>query len=132
LPPTPPSVRRALAITHKKSFSSGFSFNRPDDVTEVEAMTAGIFPLFVRRLKVGDDAKTDEYSICSSHSGNNGTKGLKKVNGLWLDSFSPHIASTPARGLRNKRSGQHQKHYSLPRYLSHTLLLSLFMLMNAM
>jgi len=133
LPPTPPSVRRALAITHKKSFSSGFSFNRPGDITEVETMTAGVFPLFVPRLKVGDDAKaTDEYSICSSHSRSHGTKALKKINGLWLDSPSPHIASTSARGLRNKKSGQHQKHYSLPRYLSHTFLLSLFMLMNAM
>lgn len=130
LPPTPPSVRQALAITHKKSFSSGFNFNRPDDVTEVEAMTAGIFPLFVRRLNVGDDAKaTDEYSICSSYSRSHESKASKKVNGLWLDSFSPHIASTPARG---KKSGQHQKHYSLPRYLLHTLLLSLFILMNAM
>jgi len=120
LPPTPPSVRQALAIIHKKSFSSGFSFNRPDDVTETDTMAAGVFPLFVRRLKDGSDAKaTDEYSICSSHSRSHGTKALKKVNGLWLDSSSPHIASTPARGLRNKRSGQHQKHYSLPRYLSH-------------
>lgn len=57
LPLTPPSIHQALSITHKKSFSFEFNFNRPNDVTEIDILTAGVPPLFFHGLKVGGDIK---------------------------------------------------------------------------
>lgn len=66
LPLTPPSIHQALSITHKKSFSSEFNFNRPNDVTEIDILTAGVPPLFFRGLKVGGDIKmNDETDLAS-------------------------------------------------------------------
>ncbi|KAF5363387.1 hypothetical protein D9756_000244 [Leucocoprinus leucothites] len=115
LPPTPPSVRQArLALTHKKSFSSGFNF-QVDDITEIDALTAGVLPLLVPGLKIGNGVKvTDEHSTPGSYSKRKGTKS-KKMNEFGLDFSSPQVSSTPVRRPRSsKKPGHRKNHFSLP------------------
>lgn len=123
LPPTPPSVRaaRLASLAHKKSFSSGFDFGPVDDMNEIDALTAGVLPLLVPGLKVGQSMKIkdDDYSPPGSYSKSKGLKMIKKMNEFGLDFSSPQVSSTPARRPRNrKQSGHRKNHYSLPRYVS--------------
>jgi hypothetical protein len=118
LPPTPPSVRDArLALAHKRSFSSGFDLKHADSINEIDTLTAGILPYLVPGLKVGEDMTikgNDDPSLGNLHR----HKELKtKMNEFGLDFSPPQISSTPARRLRNKKSGHRRNHYSLPRYV---------------
>lgn len=122
LPPTPPNVRaaRLAKLAHKKSFSSGFDFGPVDDMNEIDALTAGMLPLLVPGLKVGDDMKVkeDDCSPPGSYSKNKGLKMAKKMNEFGLDFSSPQVSSTPARRPRNRKQSAHRRnHYSLPRYV---------------
>ena len=106
LPPTPPNVRaaRLAMLAHKKSFSSGVSLNQIDDINEIDAMTAGVLPLLVPGLKVGEDMKIK--------SGNYSPPGK--------DFSSPEVHSTPAKVRQprpRKRSGHKKNRFSLPRFV---------------
>ncbi|KAJ8086976.1 hypothetical protein PM082_005801 [Marasmius tenuissimus] len=128
LPPTPPNVRAArLAKQHKRSFSSeaatGYSFGAVDDMNEIDALTAGVLPLLVPGLKVGQGMKIKDSPPATwsrrgrgagrkspqpSHSRSRSRSAAGKVDGKTarllkaLDEFgeefsSPEIHSTPAR-----------------------------------
>ncbi|KAG2105097.1 uncharacterized protein F5147DRAFT_754033 [Suillus discolor] len=70
LPPTPPNVRLAKqqstrTLIHRKSYSSGYSFGATvnDDVNEIDVLTAGVLPLLVPGLKVGNDMKLKDFEF---------------------------------------------------------------------
>ncbi|KAG2145792.1 hypothetical protein DEU56DRAFT_883282 [Suillus clintonianus] len=70
LPPTPPNVRLAKqqstrTLIHRKSYSSGFSFGAlvNDDINEIDVLTAGVLPLLVPGLKVGNDMKIKDFEF---------------------------------------------------------------------
>jgi len=123
LPPTPPNVRaaRLAMLAHKKSFSSGFSFGAVDDINEIDALTAGVLPVLVPGLTVGDDMKIKgDYSPPGTFSKSKGMKAVKKLAEFGADFSSPEVHSTPARyrarELRSrKESGHKRNHFSLPR-----------------
>lgn len=124
LPPTPPTLKNArlAKLGHRKAMSSdAFSFgSHPDDLNEIDAMTAGLLPLLVPGLKVGSGMKIrDDISPAGTLS-----KANKKVSrefGGLPDSgefSSPEVHSTPHRkkGSRARKvSGHKRNHYSLPR-----------------
>ncbi|KDR84027.1 hypothetical protein GALMADRAFT_56685 [Galerina marginata CBS 339.88] len=123
LPPTPPNVRaaRLAMLAHKKSFSSGhdFSFKPVDDINEIDAMTAGVLPLLVPGLTVGEDMKIKKgnYTPPGSYSKSKGKKVAKKLTEFGEDFSSPEVHSTPARRRQprgRKESGHKRNHFSLP------------------
>ncbi len=128
LPPTPPSVRaaRLAMLAHKKSFSSGFSLSHMD-INEIDAMTAGMLPLLVPGLKVGDDMKIkeDDCAFPGTFSKHKGMKTVKKLAEFGDDFSSPEVHSTPARTRqpRKRKVSGHKSHFSLPRYILFLFLL---------
>ncbi|KAJ7284197.1 hypothetical protein C8J57DRAFT_1678163 [Mycena rebaudengoi] len=123
LPPTPPNVRaaRLAHLKHKKSFSSGFSFGAVDDMNEIDALTAGVLPLLVPGLKVGDNMKIKQgdWSPPASFSRAKGKKTVRKLQEFGGDFSSPEVHSTPARTrthqARPKKTSAHRRnHFSLP------------------
>jgi hypothetical protein len=105
-------------LAHKKSFSSGVSLYI-DDINEIDAMTAGVLPLLVPGLKVGDQMKIKdgEYSPPGTLSKTKGLKINKKLAEFGEDFSSPHVHSTPARSRQpreRKASGHKKNHFSLP------------------
>ncbi|KAJ6616283.1 hypothetical protein B0H10DRAFT_2164740 [Mycena sp. CBHHK59/15] len=123
LPPTPPNVRaaRLAQMKHKKSFSSGFSFGAVDDINEIDALTAGVLPLLVPGLKVGNDMKIKEgdWTPPTSFSRAKGKRAARRLNEFGEDFSSPEIHSTPARTRarqpRPKKTSMHKRnHFSLP------------------
>jgi hypothetical protein len=122
LPPTPPNVRaaRLAMLAHKKSFSSGFSFGTVDDINEIDALTAGVLPVLVPGLTVGDDMKIKEgdYSPPGTFSKSKGMKAMKKLAEFGAEFSSPEVHSTPARhhAPRGRKESRHKRnHFSLPR-----------------
>jgi hypothetical protein len=124
LPPTPPNVRaaRLAMLAHKKSFSSGFSLGTVDDINEIDALTAGVLPVLVPGLTVGDDMKIKEgvYSPPGTFSKSKGMKALKKLAEFGAEFSSPEVHSTPAGNRAReprgrKESGHKRNHFSLPR-----------------
>jgi hypothetical protein len=132
LPPTPPSVRtaRLAQLGHKKSFSSGFSFGAVDDMDEIDALTAGVLPLLVPGLKVGNDMRVREggkWNVSPPVTLSKKTKGRHAKSsseefGALTEFSSPEVHSTPARRKvvpRARKTSVHKKnHFSLPRYVS--------------
>ena len=121
LPPTPPNVRatRLAMLAHKKSFSSGFSFGTVDDINEIDALTAGVLPVLVPGLTVGDmKIKEGDYSPPGTFSKSKGMKAVKKLAEFGAEFSSPEVHSTPARHRAprgRKESGHKRNHFSLPR-----------------
>ncbi|KAJ7068701.1 hypothetical protein C8F01DRAFT_978000 [Mycena amicta] len=127
LPPTPPNVRaaRLAQLKHKKSFSSGgFSFGAVDDMNEIDALTAGVLPLLVPGLKVGDNMKIKEgeWAPPASYSRAKGKRAARKlqIHEFGGDFSSPEVHSTPARTraqaqARTTKTSLHKsRHFSLP------------------
>ncbi|KAG6910124.1 hypothetical protein DXG01_012883 [Tephrocybe rancida] len=120
LPPTPPSVRaaRLASLAHKKSFSSGFSFGRVDDINEIDALTAGVLPLLVPGLNMYSmKVKEGDRSPSGTVSKSNGRRVARKMKEFGGDFSSPEIHSTPARRRepRNRKTPAHKRnHFSLP------------------
>ncbi|KAJ7098784.1 hypothetical protein B0H15DRAFT_590840 [Mycena belliarum] len=120
LPPTPPNVRaaRLAHLKHKKSFSSGFSFGAVDDMNEIDALTAGVLPLLVPGLKVGNNMriKDGDWTPPTSYSRAKGKRAVKRLDEFGGDFSSPEIFSTPARTrARAKKTSMHKRHhFSLP------------------
>ncbi|KAF8165605.1 hypothetical protein B0H34DRAFT_762895 [Crassisporium funariophilum] len=121
LPPTPPNVRaaRLAMLAHKKSFSSGFNFGNIDDLNEIDAMTAGVLPILIPGLTVGEDMKIKkgDYSPPGTFSKSKGKKAAKKLAEFGADFSSPEVHSTPARRREprgRKESGHKKNHFSLP------------------
>lgn len=127
LPPTPPTLKNArlAKLGHRKALSSdAFSFGpQADDFNEIDAMTAGLLPLLVPGLKVGDDMKIrDNISPASTFSKASRKKVSREFGGMSTSEefSSPEVHSTPARKResRAKRASGHKRnHYSLPRYV---------------
>lgn len=133
LPPTPPNIRNAKQLLHRKSYSSDFSFGATvnDNIKEIDALTAGILPLLVPGLKLGEEMKIRDWEEFSPPLSSTVTKKptevAKKSAGsefgvLGRDDFaSPQFHSTPAQGGQSRRgrrvSGHKKNHFSLPRYL---------------
>jgi len=122
LPPTPPSVRaaRLAMLAHKKSFSSGFSLGGDQAIHEIDAMTAGVLPILVPGLTVGEEMviKKGDYSPPGSFSKSKGRKVSKELAEFGEDFSSPEVHSTPARRRQprgRKESGHKKNHFSLPR-----------------
>ncbi|KAJ7591515.1 hypothetical protein C8J56DRAFT_1014117 [Mycena floridula] len=109
LPPTPPNVRAAKLAKHKKSYSSGFSFGPVDDMNEIDALTAGVLPLLVPGLKLGENMRI---------KGRLTPKEKKPLHEFGGDFSSPEIHSTPAarpRQPRGRKESRHKRnHWSLP------------------
>ncbi|KAH7922976.1 hypothetical protein BV22DRAFT_1197017 [Leucogyrophana mollusca] len=133
LPPTPPNVRNAkLAkqLVHRKSYSSGFSFGAVvnDDLNEIDALTAGLLPLLVPGLKLGNDMKIRDWDfsppLSSTVTKKKASRHAKQSAGsdfgvLAREEFSsPQLHSTPAPGKQNARarktSAHKRNHMSLP------------------
>ncbi|KAL1721722.1 hypothetical protein EV715DRAFT_248647 [Schizophyllum commune] len=123
LPPTPPSVRtaRLAQLGHKKSFSSGFDFGPINDMNEIDALTAGVLPILVPGLKVGEDMRIKQGKYTPPESMSRRTVKMVKKASPGVDEFgndwsSPQFHSTPARRPREARSrkSSHRSHYSLP------------------
>lgn len=131
LPPTPPSIRerKAARLTHRKSYSSGFSFGAIDNTAEIDALSAGVLPLLIPGLKVGSDVKiTKDWKNSPPTSLSRGTTKSsrrsrqflpKELGGVSLDFSSPELHSTPAeRRARTRKTSNHNRHhFSLPRYV---------------
>ncbi|KAH7887332.1 hypothetical protein F5I97DRAFT_1805406 [Phlebopus sp. FC_14] len=133
LPPTPPNIRSAkLAsqLIHKKSYSSGFSFSAVinDDVKEIDALTAGVLPLLVPGLKVGEDIKIRNWEfsppLSSTVTKKKKFRAQKESSDVDMGVLpkgefpSPQLHSTPAQGRNNQRarkiSAHKRNHFSLP------------------
>ncbi|KAF7355707.1 hypothetical protein MSAN_01488500 [Mycena sanguinolenta] len=119
----PPNVRaaRLAHLKHRKSFSSGFSFGPVDDMNEIDALTAGVLPLLVPGLKVGENMKIKEgdWTPPNSYSRAKGKRSVKQLHEFGEDFSSPQIHSTPARirgaQPRPKKTSMHKRHhFSLP------------------
>ncbi len=122
LPPTPPSVRAARLAKHKKSYSSGFSFGAVDDFNEIDELSAGVLPILVPGLRVGEGMKIKER-IITSRGKVTRTKGkMLPLSEFGQDDFSsPEIHSTPARSKtaisRARKESHKRNHFSLPRFV---------------
>ncbi|KAF9226909.1 hypothetical protein BS17DRAFT_776320 [Gyrodon lividus] len=133
LPPTPPNVRNAKLVkqlVHRKSYSSGFSFGAVvnDDINEIDALTAGVLPLLVPGLKVGEGMKIRDWDFSPPLSSTVTKKKPSRVakasagsdfGVLARDEFpSPQLHSTPAQGRQTHRgrkvSAHKRNHFSLP------------------
>ena len=124
LPPTPPSVRAARAMAHKRSYSSGLS------MTEIDALSAGILPNLVPGLRIGQDVKISNDWRFSSASNIRGSMTGKtfddflaglpnELGGLPGELSSPEFHSTPATngkkgGQKTRKAGHKRHHFSLP------------------
>jgi hypothetical protein len=123
LPPTPPSVKAARAMAHKRSYSSGLS------MTEIDALSAGMLPKLVPGLKIGEGVKISNGWRLSSSSHirsmagktyNDFLAGLPKELGELPGEFSsPEFHSTPATnskkvGQRARKASHKRNHFSLP------------------
>ncbi|KAF8622101.1 hypothetical protein AX15_007238 [Amanita polypyramis BW_CC] len=119
LPPTPPNVRaaRLAQLRHKKSFSSGFSFGAVDGINEIDALTAGVLPLLVPGLKVGDNMII-KGELPGTFSKIKGFKAVQKLSEFGAEFSSPEFHSTPARRRlrdpRGRKQSGHKSHFSLP------------------
>ncbi|KAI6120815.1 hypothetical protein EDD17DRAFT_873973 [Pisolithus thermaeus] len=130
LPPTPPNVRNvklAKQLMHRKSYSSGFSLGAvaSEDMNEIDALAAGVLPLLVPGLKVGEGMKIKEWEFSpplSSTVARKPRRAPKESNGsdfgvLAREEFSsPQLHSTPAQERRRGRkiSAHRRNHFSLP------------------
>ncbi|CAL1700479.1 unnamed protein product [Somion occarium] len=128
LPPTPPSIkeRKAARLTHRKSYSSGFSFGAIDNTAEIDALSAGVLPLLVPGLKVGSDMKiSKEWKVSSPTTmGKSSTVGGRRsrqilpqeLGGISTDFSSPEMHSTPAerKEARTRKTSHKRHHFSLP------------------
>ncbi|KAI5999860.1 hypothetical protein F5J12DRAFT_270440 [Pisolithus orientalis] len=130
LPPTPPNIRNAkLAkqLMHKKSYSSGFSLGAvgSEDMKEIDALTAGVLPLLVPGLKVGEDMKIKDWEFSPPLSSTVAKKSRRAPKGSHGSDFgvlareefsSPQLHSTPAQERRRGRkvSAHRRNHFSLP------------------
>lgn len=124
LPPTPPSVKAARAMAHKRSYSSGLS------MTEIDALSAGMLPKLVPGLKIGEDVRISgdwRLSISSHTRGSTNGRtyddfvaGLpKELGGIPGEFSSPEFHSTPATNgkkveQRTRKAGHKRHHFSLP------------------
>jgi len=124
LPPTPPSVKAARAMAHKRSYSSGLS------MTEIDALSAGMLPKLVPGLKIGEGVKISNDWRLSSSSHIRGSmvgrtfddflSNLPKEIGVSPGEFSsPEFHSTPATngkkaGQRARKASHKRHHFSLP------------------
>lgn len=133
LPPTPPSVRdrkasAASRLGHRKSYSSGFSFGAIDNTQEIDALSAGLLPLLVPGLKIGNDIKIrDSWASVNSRQGKSRRGSRQDVpsemGGFTSSEFgSPDMHSTPherkAKTTRARKESRHKRHhFSLPRYV---------------
>lgn len=138
LPPTPPHIRSARQtakqLLHRKSRSSEFSFGAvvSDDIREIDALTAGILPLLVPGLKLGEEMKIREWEqfdppLSSTVTKKRPSRAANATSELEFgvldrgDFSPPQFHSTPAQGKQARKgckvSGHKRKHFSLPRYL---------------
>jgi len=124
LPPTPPSVKAARAMAHKRSYSSGLS------MTEIDALSAGILPNLVPGLKIGEGVKISDNWRLSSASHIRGSMTGKtfddflaglpnELGGLPGEFSSPEFHSTPATNgkkvtQRARKVSHKRNHFSLP------------------
>jgi hypothetical protein len=135
LPPTPPSVKATRGILgHKKSRSSGFSFGAVinGDSKEIDALSAGVLPLLVPGLKIGQDVKVREDRRISGSTSYTKDSIVGKqryifpndlpveLGGRPDDFSSPEVHSTPVvakkpRARSKKVPGHKGHHFSLPR-----------------
>ena len=63
LPPSPPNIRNAKQLLHRRSRSFKCSFGAADnsDIGEIDPLTAGVLPLLVPGLKLGEGARTRDW-----------------------------------------------------------------------
>ena len=124
LPPTPPSVKAARAMAHKRSYSSGIS------MTEIDALSAGILPNLVPGLKIGGDVRvTGDWRLSSASQIRGSMTGKtfndfladlpQELGGLPGDFSSPEFHSTPATNGKKvvqkaKKATHKRNHFSLP------------------
>ena len=124
LPPTPPNVR---ALPHSRSHSSsgsGFSFGPIGHANQIDSLSAGVLPLLIPGLKIGQDMVINASSSPprSRRVDEIKTRTPPRDDELGFatsTSFnSPEMHSTPARPGR-KRSGAASKwrHMSLPSWV---------------
>lgn len=121
LPPTPPAVRyirtasAAKRSMHRRSFSSTadeFSFGpiANDDATEIDALSAGMLPLLLPGIKVGNQVRA---AGPTSFSSRDGVARASKIP----DEVDCASGSGDRMHSRPKTHKRH--HYSLPRYVPH-------------
>lgn len=124
LPPTPPSVKAARAMAHKRSYSSGIS------MTEIDALSAGILPNLVPGLKIGEGVRiSGDWRLSSASRRRESMTGKtfddflgnlpKELGGLPGEFSSPEFHSTPATngkkvGQKARKAGHKRHHFSLP------------------
>jgi hypothetical protein len=124
LPPTPPSVKAARAMAHKRSYSSGLS------MTEIDALSAGMLPHLVPGLKIGRDVRiSGDWRLSSASHATGSTTGKtfddflanlpKELGGLPGEFSSPEFHSTPATNGKKvvqkaRKAGHKRHHFSLP------------------
>ena len=124
LPPTPPSVKAARAMAHKRSYSSGLS------MTEIDALSAGILPNLVPGLKIGEGVRiSGDWRLSSASHIRGSMTGRtfddflanlpKELGGSPGEFSSPEFHSTPATngkkvGQRTRKASHKRHHFSLP------------------
>ena len=114
LSPTPPSVKAARTMVHKRSYSSGIS------MAEVDASSASMPLNLVPGLKIGERLSTASH-IRGSMTGKTYDDFLVglQFGGPPGEFSSPEFHSTPAAngkkvGQRTKKAGHERQHLSLP------------------
>ncbi|OJA14353.1 hypothetical protein AZE42_09674, partial [Rhizopogon vesiculosus] len=128
LPPTPPNIRLAKqqsmrTIIHRKSYSSGFSFGAAvnDDINEIDVLTAGVLPLLVPGLKVGNDMRIKDFEfdppIVSTVTKKRRSSRMERGNsdfGMLAkgDWEAPAVPSTPDNGkAKSRKMSVHKRHH---------------------
>lgn len=137
LPPTPPALRNfkaasaAKRLAHRKSYSSTaeeFSFGpiESDNTREIDALSAGLLPLLVPSIKVGEDMKiTDGWkmspTIMSMKEKARKNRVPSELGSMSADLSLPQFQSTPQNRMaqtqpRGRKISAHKKNqFSLPR-----------------
>ena len=119
LPPTPPSLRAAklAQVPHKRAYSSSYGL-KSGGVKEIDTLSAGVLPLLVPGLKIGEDVRI-RGDGCSPPSAWDKHKGkVARMVEESNDGFSsPEAHLPPPRDAqaRPKMLSHRRKHSSLPR-----------------
>lgn len=91
-------------------------------MNEIDALTAGVLPLLVPGLTVGQDMRIKEgdWTPPGTFSKSKGKRLAKRLNEFGEDFSSPEVHSTPARArprqVKGRKETHKRHHYSLPRY----------------
>lgn len=130
LPPTPPNVRalqHSRSLHHSRSQSSsgsGYSFGPIGHANQIDSLSAGLLPLLVPGLKIGQEMIINNSSPPRSRTGDEvKTRTPPQDEELGFTTSPPSFNSpdmhhsTPARQGKRSKSSSKWRHMSLPSWV---------------